>query len=203
MMAVATVMAVAFALSAVWWRSSDPEPSAPVGARAPAERLALMRVDPPRPLPAVRFVRGDGRVVTLEEFRGRAVLLNFWATWCVPCRVEMPSLDRLQAALGGTEFEVVALSIDRGGPEVVEAFYLEVGLRSLAVYVEPTGEVARVLGAVGIPTTLLIDREGREVARKIGPVEWDGAEMVGAIRRLLSLPGVAGEVGATAPAQGE
>lgn len=203
MVLVAAVMAVAFAVSAVRWPSSDPERVTPNGTRASAERRALMFVEVPRPLPTVRFLRGDGRVVTLDEFRGRAVLLNLWATWCVPCRVEMPALDRLQAALGGAAFEVVALSIDRGGPQVVETFYREVGLRSLAVYVDPTGEAARVLGTVGIPTTLLIDREGREVARKTGPAEWDGAEMVGAIRRHLGLPGVAGRAGAAASTQAE
>lgn len=165
-----------------------PSPSRNVALPAAAsDPNAFVASDPPRPLPDLRFVRGDGSAVTLADFRGRAVLLNLWATWCVPCRLEMPALARLQAALGSAEFEVVALSFDRGGTPVVEAFYREIGLRSLGIYVDPTGEASRALGVVGIPTTLLIDREGREVARKIGPADWDGRAMSGAIRRRLGL----------------
>lgn len=152
----------------------------------PTDRLAP--VHPPRQLPELHFVRGDGREMSLGDFRGRAVLLNFWATWCVPCRVEMPALDRLQAAFGGADFEVVALSIDRGGPSAVQAFYREVGLTALRPYIDPIGAASRELGAVGIPTTLLIDRNGREVAWRIGPAEWDSPEMIRAIRRHLGLP---------------
>lgn len=154
---------------------------------APANRFALAAVDPPRPLPELRFVQGDGLEMSMNDLRGRAIVLNIWATWCVPCRVEMPALDRLQAALGSDGFEVVALSIDRGGPPTVEAFYKDIGLRSLNIYVDPTGAASRALGAVGIPTTLLIDREGREVARKLGPAEWDSPEIVHAIRLRLGL----------------
>ncbi|GGG52426.1 hypothetical protein GCM10010964_44490 [Caldovatus sediminis] len=195
--AAAAAAAIAFVLRPVRQAHLLSGPAMP--STAPADRLALVPVDPPRPVPELRFVRGDGRAAALGEFRGRAVLLNLWATWCVPCRVEMPALDRLQAALGGAEFEVVALSLDRGGPPAVEAFYREVGLRALGAYADPTGEASRALGAVGIPTTLLIDREGREVARKIGPAEWDGPEMVGAIRRHLGLSGGAGEAAVVAP----
>jgi len=89
------------------------------------------------------------------------VLLNLWATWCVPCRKEMPSLDRLQAQLGGPAFEVVALSIDKS-PQAVREFYREYGIRKLALYIDPSAEVTSTLGAVGIPTTLLVDGDGRE-----------------------------------------
>lgn len=88
--------------------------------------------------------------------------------------VEMPTLDRLQTALGSADFKAVALSVDRGGPPTVEEFYQEVGLRSLGVYVGQNGEASRTLGTIGMPTTLLIGREGREVMRKIGPAEWAG-----------------------------
>lgn len=136
----------------------------------------------------------------MNDFRGRAILLNIWATWCVPCRAEMPALDRLQAALGSDGFEVMALSIDRGGPPNVEAFYRQIGLRSLNIYVDPTGAASRALGAVGIPTTLLVDRDGREVAPMIGPAEWDSPQLVTAIRRYLGLGNGVGEAGVAAPA---
>jgi thiol-disulfide isomerase/thioredoxin len=104
------------------------------------------------------------------------VLLNVWATWCPPCREEMPSLDRLQKSLGGPGFEVVALSIDAGGAPVVERFYKEIGIASLAIYVDSSMRAASQLAALGVPTTLLIDREGRELGRHAGPAQWDSAE---------------------------
>lgn len=131
-----------------------------------------------RPLPELQLVDGEGRALTTADFRGKLVLLNIWATWCVPCRREMPTLDRLQARLGGPDFEVVALSIDREGVAAVTAFYEELGLEALRVYVGHPTNAARDLGIVGIPTTLLVDRKGRETGRLVGPAEWDSPEMI-------------------------
>ena len=97
------------------------------------------------------------------------VLLNLWATWCVPCRKEMPALDRVQARLGGPDFEVVAMSIDRKGLPAVQAFYAELGLKALAIHVDGSGGAASQLGALGLPTTLLVDAQGYEVGRAVGP----------------------------------
>lgn len=142
-------------------------------------------LDPPRPLPELRFVDSEGRPLTLADFRGKVILLNIWATWCIPCLREMPTLDRLQAKLGGPRFEVVVLSIDIGGIPVVEKFYRALKLDSLGIYVDKTLRVQRDLGIVGIPTTLLIDRQGREIGRLAGPAEWDSKEAIKAIRRYL------------------
>ena len=142
----------------------------------------------PRVLPTIRFADAKERAMTLQDFRGKFVLLNVWATWCVPCRKEMPTLDRLQAKLGGPDFEVVALSIDRGGPFVVSTFYSEIGIRALRIYVDKTGEASANLGVAGIPTTLLIDRESREIGRKIGPAAWDSPEVVKVIQGYLVAP---------------
>lgn len=139
----------------------------------------------PEPVPALQFVDGAGHAMTLADFSGKTVLLNLWATWCVPCREEMPALDRLQAKLGSPEFEVIPLSIDRGGLATVETFYQELGLTALAVYVDDSGKAAQQLRAVGIPTTLLINREGQEVGRLVGPAEWDAPAAVAVIRNLL------------------
>lgn len=139
----------------------------------------------PQPVPDVRFQDADGKPLSLSNFRGKVVLLNVWATWCVPCREEMPALDRLQQMLGGPAFEVVALSINSGGAAVVQRFYDEIGIRSLAVYVDPSMEVSGKLRTVGIPTTLLLDREGRERWRKTGPAEWDSPVIVESLRAKL------------------
>jgi thiol-disulfide isomerase/thioredoxin len=139
--------------------------------------------DEPRALPEIHFADDQGHDLTLADFRGRVVLLNIWATWCVPCRKEMSALDRLQAKLGGDDFIVLPLSIDREGGTAVERFYREVGVEKLGVYVDPSGRGSHTLAIPGVPTTLLIDRQGREVARKMGAAEWDGPEMVSLIQR--------------------
>jgi thiol-disulfide isomerase/thioredoxin len=157
-------------------------------AAADSADLSLSFADPPAAVPALDFVDGDGRSMTLADFRGRVILLNVWATWCVPCRKEMPTLDRLQAKLGGADFQVIALSIDRQGMAVVKPFYRDVGLAALGIYIEQSGKATQLLHAVGVPMTLLIDRQGREVARKMGPAEWDSPEMVAIIRRYLDRP---------------
>lgn len=139
----------------------------------------------PRLLPEIRFQDGEGQPLTLTGFRGKVVLLNIWATWCGPCRREMPTLDRLQAKLGGPDFQVVALSIDRAKLGVVTEFYDEIGIKHLAKYIDESGKAARQLNAVGLPTTLLIDREGREIGRHVGPAEWDTPEMVALIQQQV------------------
>ena len=154
----------------------------PAGAQAPA---GFAVHESPRPLPDIQFENGRGEAMSLAEFRSKVVLLNIWATWCAPCRREMPTLERLQAELGGADFEVVALSIDRKGLPVVEEFYDELGLQELGMYVAPSGKASRGLSALGVPTTLLIDREGNELGRLAGPAEWDSPEMVAFIRGYI------------------
>lgn len=140
----------------------------------------------PKVVPEVYFVDDEGRDLSLADFRGKTILLNVWATWCVPCRREMPSLDRLRAKLGGSGFEVVPLSIDRGGVAKIKAFYTELGLKSLGIYVDASGNSAYRLGAVGIPATLLINPDGLEIGRLAGPTEWDSPENVGVIERAIA-----------------
>lgn len=139
----------------------------------------------PKPVPELSFRNGAGRQIRLADLRGKTVLLNIWATWCVPCRREMPALDRLQAMLGGPDFEVVALSIDRAGLDVVRQFYREIGIKNLGLYINSTGKTTATLGIVGVPTTLLINHEGREVGRLVGPAEWDTSDMVAFLKKRL------------------
>ncbi len=142
-------------------------------------------VEARRPVPPLHFIDGEGKPRALADFRGRVILLNLWATWCPPCRKEMPNLDRLQEKLGGPDFEVVALSIDRGGLFAVESFYDEMDIRNLKIYLDVNAEAMAALGAVGLPTTLLVDRDGRELWRIVGPVEWDKPEVIERLRRYL------------------
>lgn len=140
----------------------------------------------PKPVASIAFEDDQGRARSLADFRGKVVLLNIWATWCGPCRREMPSLDRLQGMLGGTDFEVVALSIDRAGIDVVSKFYADVGIRKLNIYIDSSGKATRELVTVGVPATLLIDRGGRELGRLVGPAEWDEPGIVAFLKRIVA-----------------
>ena len=143
-------------------------------------------LDTPAAVPEISFADADGQPKTLADYAGKVVLLNVWATWCAPCRKEMPTLDRLQAKLGGSDFEVVALSMDRKGPDVVTKFYAEIGVTHLALNIDTSAQAMFTLGAVGLPMTLLIDRQGKEIGRLIGPAEWDAPDMIDFIRGRIA-----------------
>jgi len=161
-------LVLAYPLTSLWGPAADT-------AQAPAE------------LADFPFETADGKSISLKDFQGRAVLLNIWATWCPPCRKEMPSLDRLQSMRGGDDFEVVALSIDKAGVEKVKPFYDEIGIGLLKVYLDKPGASMQALRIVGLPTTLLIGEDGRELARWAGPREWDEPDTVAEIDALLKI----------------
>ena len=164
---------------------ASPGPSQPATTVAVAASPPFLVQQTPRPLPPLHFEDGGGGATTLAEFRGRVVLLNLWATWCGPCRTEMPALDRLQGKMAGPDFTVVPLSIDHRGRDAVERFYRDLGLKSLGIYVDRSGEAAYAVEASGMPTTLLLDREGRELGRVIGAAPWDDAEMMALLKGYL------------------
>lgn len=142
--------------------------------------------EPPRPVPALAFTDLDGKELTLAAFRGKVVVLNLWATWCVPCIKEMPSLQRLSAKLGGKDVAVMAMSQDRAGAKIVAPFLEKHGLKTLPVYLDPKGAVLRALAGRGLPTTLVIDREGREFGRLEGDAEWDGPHALALINHVAA-----------------
>ena len=117
-------------------------------------------------------------------YRGKVVLLNVWATWCAPCRIEMPSLQRLQLQFPGTDFHVVAVSVDKDGPEVVETFAKELGL-TFDILHDQTADVQRLYQTTGVPESFLIDRDGVIIKKVIGAVEWDNPVNTVLVRRLL------------------
>ncbi len=144
---------------------------------------------PPVPAPLEVFRDLDGGPVRLADFKGGVVLLNFWATWCAPCIREMPALDRLQSILGAEGLRVAAVSIDRGGREVVAPFAKKLGLRDLPLYLDPKSALARAFGVPGLPSTFLIDAEGRIVRAMAGAAEWDSRAAVRLIRYYLKKGG--------------
>ncbi|MEI4471497.1 TlpA disulfide reductase family protein [Frigidibacter sp. MR17.24] len=122
----------------------------------------------------------------LADWRGKVVLVNFWATWCAPCRKEMPSLDRLQAELGGEDFAVLTVATGRNPVPAIDRFFAEEGIEQLPKLRDPKQAFAREVGVLGLPVSLLLDREGREVARLTGDAAWDGPEARAVIDTLIA-----------------
>lgn len=186
--AVAAVVALAavYGIVAVPRNAGDPACKSAV---ATAKRLAplvhgdvaaINVADEGRKLPELAFQDGTGATKTLADWRGKVVLLNLWATWCVPCRKEMPALDALQKRLGGPGFEVVAVNIDTRFPDKPKAWLQETGVTNLAYYNDQSAKVFQNLKqvgrALGMPTTLLVNGDGCEIAYLAGPAQWDGED---------------------------
>jgi thiol-disulfide isomerase/thioredoxin len=161
----------------------QPPPRGPgSNALSRGEMAAFVFRSTPEPLPNFKFQDAEGKERTLADWKGKVVLLNLWATWCLPCRKEMPALDRLQAAEGSNKFEVIAISVDRKGMEASKKFLAETGVKNLGLYVDTTARLNSDLKAIGLPATILIDKEGREIGRLLGPAEWDSEDAVRLIR---------------------
>ena len=143
----------------------------------------------PQDLPEFTFIRDDGSETSLAEWRGKVVLLNLWATWCGPCRKEMPDLVRLKAELAGDDFDLVALSIDRTGLDKPRKFLEEIGIKNLKLYNNSSGKLAASLKAFGMPTTLLLNRQGQEIGRLVGPAEWGSEEAVELVKAAIAEKG--------------
>jgi thiol-disulfide isomerase/thioredoxin len=140
----------------------------------------------PMPFPALEFMTGNGSSISLKTFRGKFVLLNIWATWCPPCRAEMPTLDRLQGKLGSPRFQVVPLSIDIGGFAPVRQFYNEIGVKHLGIYLDTSVDIMLVLNLEGIPTTFLIDPDGQQIGRLAGAADWDSPSALSFFQRTMT-----------------
>ena len=140
-------------------------------------------------MPDLRFQDMAGNETGLDAFRGQVVVLNLWATWCVPCRKEMPALDALEGKLGGPNFQVVAISIDTRDPEKARTWLKEVGIGGLAYYADPSAKVfqdLKMVGrAAGMPTTLLVDPAGCEIGTVAGPAEWASEDAVKLVSAAL------------------
>ena len=142
----------------------------------------------PAPLPAAGFTEQGGKMRALKDFGGQIVLMNFWATWCGPCVREMPSLERLHQKLGSRDFTVIALSEDRKGWEKITPFRQELGLTALPLFHDVGSKMMFGAKVRGLPTTILIGRDGRELGRLTGHAEWDSDEAVALMRYYLSKP---------------
>jgi thiol-disulfide isomerase/thioredoxin len=189
---VPALLAALVAVAILVWLSRPHERVAPLawpggGTSAAAPPISgtvknFTPTDPARPAPIEGFYDGQGRDVSLLDFGGKVVLLNLWATWCVPCLTELPSLDRLQAQLGGADFQVVAVSVDRRGLDAVRPFFAKLKIAALPIYVEPQNRLASALGLQVLPSTIIIGRNGTMRGKMIGAAKWDAPEALALIR---------------------
>ncbi|WP_127088092.1 thiol:disulfide interchange protein TlpA [Aquabacter cavernae] len=157
---------------------------------AKGEVAAFSLATEPRRLPPLSFTDAQGKAMSLADFKGKLLLVNLWATWCVPCRKEMPELDHLEQALGGDRFQVVAINLDTKDPEKPKAFLSEIGNKSLAFYADPGTKSFSALRAVGrgfgLPTTLLVDGNGCEIGFLAGPAAWASEDAQAVIKAALA-----------------
>ncbi len=147
------------------------------------EKLAL--IDPALPVPDAVFIAEDGSEVTLADYAGQVLLLNFWATWCAPCREEMPTLAALEETMGGDDFRVLTIATGRNDAPAVEEFLNSVGAESLPRHADPRQQLARAMGVLGLPMTILVNREGQEVARLIGGADWNSDSARAIVQALI------------------
>ena len=173
--------ATAGTLAATLWPR---KPSA--AATLPSLAKVLDRLDPPVALPDGVFLTQDGTSHRLTEFKGRGMVVNLWATWCVPCVAEMPSLENLSKALAPDDIAVLPLSSDRGGAEKVASWYQEHGITALPVLMDPKGAMARAFEARGLPTTVIVNTAGLVVARLEGAADWASADAQAIIKKLAA-----------------
>ncbi len=142
----------------------------------------------PAEVSQVAFTDPKGGQHRLADWRGKIVLVNFWATWCAPCRKEMPMLDALQAEFGGEDFEVVTIATGRNAIPGITRFFDEVGVERLPVLLDPKQELAREMAVLGLPITVILNREGQEIARLRGDAEWDSDSARAIIAALIAGP---------------
>jgi thiol-disulfide isomerase/thioredoxin len=163
-------------------RGGSPSPEAPQAAQSAVNPLStgpmttFVFKKEREALPDITFLDADGKNVSLKDWRGKTVLLNLWATWCAPCREEMPALQRLEKALGSDTFQVVAVAIDKAGLEGARKFFKDNKIDDLKLFADPTARDGTQLRVIGMPTSILIDAQGREIGRLVGPAAWDSAD---------------------------
>ena len=135
----------------------------------------------------INFYDIENNQFFLEDFKGKVLLINLWATWCLPCKIEMPALDRLQASIGDDNFEVIAIAVEKTNILKIQEFYQEIGLNNLKIYHDNSTKSGLYSKAKGLPLTFLVDHEGNEVGRRDGPWEWDDDEVIEIIKSYKKL----------------
>ncbi|MEL6586471.1 MAG: TlpA disulfide reductase family protein [Pseudomonadota bacterium] len=147
--------------------------------------MTRMEVLDPQPAPIVPYYQADGDAGRLSDYAGKVVVLNFWATWCAPCRAEMPSLQALDTAFDGQGLEVVTIAFGRHNPMQMEKFWNDVGITSLPLHLDASTQLAKSLGVRGLPHTFVLDRQGQIIAQLQGEADWAAPETLALMRSVL------------------
>jgi len=182
----ALLAATVFGLGIYWFSAPDGKVKIGPVAEQPSGMAAFIKHASPKDVPELHFVDGAGAAFGNDVFKGKVTLLNLWATWCAPCRKEMPELSALQKELGGADFQVVELSEDLKGYGPSFKFLEQVKAQNLALYADEKGAALEALRGPGLPLTLLLNREGKEVGRLLGPANWAGDEAKAIIRGVIA-----------------
>lgn len=157
-----------------------------VGALREGSMKKLIFHSEPKPASAVGFSDADGGTHSLADYQGQVVVVNFWATWCAPCRKEMPALDALQQEFGGADFQVVTIATGRNPLPAIRSFFDEAGVTALPILLDPRQELAREMRVLGLPATVVLDRDGQEIARMIGDAEWHSDSARAIVQALIA-----------------
>ncbi|MEW7007960.1 thiol:disulfide interchange protein TlpA [Lentilitoribacter sp. EG35] len=161
-----------------------------IEASAQGDVAAMLAVDEPRQVPDHQFIAPDGSIKTIGDFKGKVLLVNLWATWCAPCREEMPAISDLQAQKSGEDFDVLTINIDRGGREKPEGFLNEIGVDNLPLYQDASMGIFNNLKkegiAFGLPVTMLLDEDGFILASMNGPAHWSGDDALNYIDAAIA-----------------
>lgn len=165
--------------------TAGPDPAALRDARM-GEMKKLAIHDAPKPGSEVAFIAPDGAEVRLADFAGHTLLLNFWATWCAPCRKEMPALDALAGAMADTDLKVVIVATGKNNPAAIEKFFEKHGITTLQSHLDPNSALARDMGIFGLPITLVIDPDGQEIARLRGDADWNSDDARAILSKILA-----------------
>jgi len=186
---IVTFLAVALAVTGLGWVLAGQlaKPTEAAGACTPEPGLfrSFDAAGGGTPVPDTPFDVSGGKTRTLADYKGTGLVVNFWATWCAPCVKEMPQLNRLNALLKGSAIEVLTISEDRKGIPLAKKFFEVNKLHDLDVLADPKGALMRKFAVKGLPTTILIDTDGREAGRVTGAAEWDTPDVVGFLKRCL------------------
>ena len=138
----------------------------------------LAWASPNTPISSISYYDGDGQETNLSQYQGKTLVLNFWATWCAPCRKEMPSLSELQKQLGDDTFTVVTIATMRNSPKSIQEFFDKIDVENLSQYNDPKGALSRSMGVLGLPTTLIVSKSGHELGRLLGDADWASPEAI-------------------------